>query len=82
MNEESGADYLAPWQLGSAVPGLGGVGKVLSSAHPDFRPGEIVMSGFFVWPWQLYFTIEAHKLMKVCLTRIEAVGLLLCSKWD
>ncbi|XP_037079057.1 prostaglandin reductase 2-like [Pollicipes pollicipes] len=54
MNEASGADYLLPWRLDEPVPGLGGVGKVLSSNHADFRSGDVVMSGFFEWPWRLY----------------------------
>ncbi|XP_037081564.1 prostaglandin reductase 2-like [Pollicipes pollicipes] len=65
MNEASGADYLLPWRLDEPVPGLGGVGKVLSSNHADFRSGDVVMSGFFEWPWRLYFSIDASKIMKV-----------------
>ncbi|XP_043189504.1 prostaglandin reductase 2-like [Amphibalanus amphitrite] len=65
MNESTGAEYLLPWQLGQAIPGLGGVGKVLSSNDDGFSTGDIVMSGFFEWPWKLYFTIEADKIMKV-----------------
>ena len=66
MNESTGAEYLSPWQLDQPIPGLGGVGKVLSSNDDGFKSGQIVMSGFFEWPWKLYFTIESDKLMKVC----------------
>ena len=68
MNEVTGADYLLPWQLNQPVAGLGGVGKVLRSSDEEFKNGDIVMSGFFEWPWKLFFSMEASKVMKVCLS--------------
>lgn len=54
MNEDTGVDYINPWQLSEAVLGLGGVGMVITSNILHYSPGDIVQS-VMNWPWVKYF---------------------------
>ena len=60
MNDETGAFYLQPWQLNDTVIGLGGIGKVMSTNHPDFNDGDIVQ-GLLFWPWKRYFSVDVEE---------------------
>ncbi|CAJ1074455.1 prostaglandin reductase 2 [Xyrichtys novacula] len=62
MNEDTGAEYLTPWQLSECVDG-GGVGMVESSRCASFTKGDVVTS--FNWPWQTHVVMEGSILQKV-----------------
>ncbi|XP_037602491.1 prostaglandin reductase 2 [Sebastes umbrosus] len=62
MNEDTGADYLTPWQLSECVDG-GGVGVVQSSRFGTCSEGDVVTS--FNWPWQTYAVMKGSVLTKV-----------------
>lgn len=62
MNEDTGADYLTPWQLSECVDG-GGVGVVESSRCSACTEGDVVTS--FNWPWQTCAVMEGSVLQKV-----------------
>ncbi|XP_018587707.1 prostaglandin reductase 2 [Scleropages formosus] len=62
MNEDTGTDYLLPWQLSECVDG-GGVGVVESSRHDSFSKGDTVTS--FNWRWQTYDVLDGSKLQKL-----------------
>ncbi|KAF7665790.1 hypothetical protein LDENG_00131590 [Lucifuga dentata] len=62
MNEDTGAEYLAPWQLSECVDG-GGVGVIKSSRCGDFTEGDVVTS--FNWPWQTHAVMKGSILQKV-----------------
>lgn len=62
MNEDSGSDYLAPWQLSQVVDG-GGIGIIEESKHTNFTKGEFVTS--FYWPWQTKVILDGNSLEKV-----------------
>ena len=60
MNEDTGADYLAPFQIGQTIIGLCGVGKVMKSSHPDWTEGDLIQ-GVMEWPWKKYFMVDIHQ---------------------
>ncbi|KAM9354579.1 prostaglandin reductase 2 isoform 1-T2 [Pholidichthys leucotaenia] len=62
MNEDTGADYLIPWQLSECVDG-GGVGVIESSRCCTFAEGDVVT--LFNWPWQTHAVISGSGLQKV-----------------
>ncbi|TKS86942.1 Prostaglandin reductase 2 [Collichthys lucidus] len=62
MNDDTGADYLTPWQLSECVDG-GGVGVVESSRCADRAEGDVVT--FFNWPWQTHAVMKGSVLQKV-----------------
>ncbi|XP_029983139.1 prostaglandin reductase 2 isoform X1 [Sphaeramia orbicularis] len=62
MNEETGADYLKPWQLSECLDG-GGVGVVESSRCTSCPEGCVVTS--FNWPWQTHAVMKGGALQKV-----------------
>ncbi|XP_052041409.1 prostaglandin reductase 2 isoform X4 [Apodemus sylvaticus] len=62
MNEDTGADYLAPWQLAQVADG-GGVGVVEESKHQKLAKGDFVTS--FYWPWQTKAILDGNGLEKV-----------------
>lgn len=62
MNEETGADYLRPWQLSECLDG-GGVGVVESSRCSSCSEGYVVTS--FNWPWQTHGVMKGGALQKV-----------------
>lgn len=62
MNEDTGADYLTPWQLSECVDG-GGVGVVESSRCSTLNQGDVVT--FFSWPWQSHAVLKGTVLNKV-----------------
>ncbi|XP_034713686.1 prostaglandin reductase 2 [Etheostoma cragini] len=62
MNEDTGVDYVAPWQLFESVDG-GGVGVVESSRCSTCSEGGVVTS--FNWPWQTYAVMKGSVLQKV-----------------
>lgn len=62
MNEDTGADYISPWNLSEYVDG-GGVGVVESSCHDAFSKGDTVTS--FYWRWQTYDVVEGSRLQKL-----------------
>ncbi|XP_006798844.1 prostaglandin reductase 2 [Neolamprologus brichardi] len=62
MNEDTGADYLTPWQISKFVDG-GGVGLIDSSRCNNFVAGDVVIS--FNWPWQTHAVMTGSDLQKV-----------------
>lgn len=64
MNEDTGAEYLTPWQLAECVDG-GGVGVVESSRCSTCTEGDVLTS--FSWPWQTYAVMNGSGLQKVWL---------------
>lgn len=62
MNEDTGADYLTPWQLSECLDG-GGVGVVESSRCGALNQGDVVT--FLNWPWQTHAVLEGAVLRKV-----------------
>lgn len=62
MNEDTGADYLTPWQISKFVDG-GGVGLIDSSRCNNFAAGDVVIS--FNWPWQTHAVMAGSDLQKV-----------------
>ncbi|RXM31554.1 Prostaglandin reductase 2 [Acipenser ruthenus] len=62
MNEDTGTDYLSPWQLSEVVEG-GGVGIVEDSRHDSFTEGDTVAS--FSWLWQTQAVLEGKLLQKI-----------------
>lgn len=72
MNEDTGADYLTPWQLSECVDG-GGVGVVESSCCSTCTKGDVVTS--FNWPWQTHAVMKGSVLQKVW-------HIALCQHWD
>uniref|UniRef100_A0A3Q4B9J8 15-oxoprostaglandin 13-reductase n=1 Tax=Mola mola TaxID=94237 RepID=A0A3Q4B9J8_MOLML len=62
MNEDTGADYLTPWQLAECVDG-GGVGVVESSRCSTCTEGDVVT--LFNWPWQTCAIFKGSVLQKV-----------------
>lgn len=62
MNEDTGTDYLTPWQLSECVDG-GGVGVVESTRYEALNEGDVVT--FFSWPWQTHAVLKGTVLHKV-----------------
>lgn len=62
MNEDTGAEYLTPWQLCECVDG-GGVGVVESSRSSVCAEGDVVTC--FNWPWQTHAVMKGCVLQKV-----------------
>ncbi|XP_075049419.1 prostaglandin reductase 2 isoform X2 [Mixophyes fleayi] len=62
MNEDTGADYIQPWQI-SEVLDSGGIGVVEQSRSSQFKAGDIVTS--FNWPWQTKCILEGNSLKKL-----------------
>ncbi|XP_070835101.1 prostaglandin reductase 2 [Chaetodon trifascialis] len=62
MNEDTGADYITPWQLSECVDG-GGVGVVEASRCSVCTQGDVVTS--FSWPWQTHAVMKGSDLQKV-----------------
>jgi NADPH-dependent curcumin reductase CurA len=53
--------YVPPFQVGAALEG-GAVGRVITSASPDFAPGDLVMS---MLGWREYFVGDARAMRKL-----------------
>jgi NADPH-dependent curcumin reductase CurA len=64
MNEESGVEYMVAWDLRQQIDGLGGVGVVEESSHPQLTSGDLVTCTF-PWPWANYFAMHGSCLKKV-----------------
>ncbi|KAM4542628.1 prostaglandin reductase 2 isoform 1-T2 [Odontesthes bonariensis] len=62
MNEDTGAEYLTPWQLSECVDG-GGVGVVETSRCSSCSEGDVVTS--FNWPWQTHAVMKGSGLQRV-----------------
>ena len=62
MNEDTGAEYLTPWQLSECMDG-GGVGVVESSRSTVCAEGDVVTC--FNWPWQTHAVMKGCALQKV-----------------
>ncbi|XP_066132260.1 prostaglandin reductase 2 isoform X2 [Saccopteryx bilineata] len=62
MNEDTGTDYITPWQLSQVVDG-GGVGIIEESKHTNFTKGDFVTS--FYWPWQTKVVLDGNRLEKI-----------------
>ncbi|XP_027700712.1 prostaglandin reductase 2 [Vombatus ursinus] len=62
MNEDTGTDYIKPWQLSEVVYG-GGVGVIEESQHANLAKGDFVT--YFYWPWQTKAILEGSTLEKV-----------------
>jgi NADPH-dependent curcumin reductase CurA len=59
MNE--GDSYMPPFEIGKALDG-GAVGEVIESRAPEFKPGDVVLSGL---GWRECFVAAPSKLRKV-----------------
>jgi len=59
MNEETGADYLLPWQINQTINGLDGVGVVVESNSSKYKVGDMI-SGGFNYPWKLYWLASSN----------------------
>ena len=78
MNEETGVEYLKPWQVNEVIYGLGGIGIIEKipekyTQSPRLAVGDIVMDKSLNWPWQTYFLVNPDNLEKVpeaCLGQI------------
>ncbi|MEQ2264230.1 Prostaglandin reductase 2 [Xenotaenia resolanae] len=68
MNEDTGADYLTPWELCECVDG-GGVGVVEASRCSALTDGDVVTS--FNWPWQTHAVMIGDGLQKVDLQMVD-----------
>lgn len=56
MNEEAGLPIFPPYQIGSVISGIYGVGIVVESQSLEFKPGNVVINtALSGWPWQMYF---------------------------
>ncbi|XP_072485258.1 prostaglandin reductase 2-like isoform X2 [Notamacropus eugenii] len=62
LNEDTGADFIKPWQLSEVIDG-GGVGVVEESQYENLAKGDFVT--FFNWPWQTKAILEGNTLEKV-----------------
>ncbi|XP_035756863.1 prostaglandin reductase 2 isoform X1 [Egretta garzetta] len=62
MNEDTGSDYLLPWQLSEVADG-GGIGIVEESKHDNLTKGDFVTS--FNWPWQTVAILDGSLLQKI-----------------
>ncbi|XP_055671900.1 prostaglandin reductase 2 isoform X5 [Falco peregrinus] len=62
MNEDTGSDYLLPWQLSKVADG-GGIGVVEESKHDNLAKGDFVTS--FNWPWQTVAILDGSLLQKL-----------------
>ncbi|XP_056348879.1 prostaglandin reductase 2 isoform X3 [Oenanthe melanoleuca] len=62
MNEDTGSDYLQPWQLSEVADG-GGIGVVEESKHQNLAKGDFVTS--FTWPWQTVAILDGDSLQKL-----------------
>ncbi|XP_012579769.1 PREDICTED: prostaglandin reductase 2 isoform X2 [Condylura cristata] len=62
MNEDTGSDYITPWQLSQVTDG-GGIGIIEKSKHKNFTKGDFVTS--FYWPWQTKVILDGNILEKV-----------------
>ncbi|XP_053801416.1 prostaglandin reductase 2 isoform X3 [Vidua chalybeata] len=62
MNEDTGSDYLRPWQLSEVADG-GGIGVVEESKHHNLAKGDFVTS--FTWPWQTSAILDGDSLQKI-----------------
>ncbi|XP_074091851.1 prostaglandin reductase 2 isoform X1 [Macrotis lagotis] len=62
MNEDTGTDYIKPWQLSEVVDG-GGVGVIEESQHANLAKGDFVTS--FYWPWQTKVILDGNILEKI-----------------
>lgn len=67
MNENTGVDYIAAWQLNQPISGFGGVGIVVHSRSNGFTNGDVVIKSDMLWPWQRYSVMSASQLSKVLL---------------
>ncbi|XP_034015894.1 prostaglandin reductase 2 isoform X3 [Thalassophryne amazonica] len=62
MNEDTGVDYLTPWQVFECLDG-GGVGVVESSRCSEYAVGDVGYS--FNWPWQTHAVLKGSILQKI-----------------
>ncbi|XP_069321208.1 prostaglandin reductase 2 isoform X2 [Eulemur rufifrons] len=62
MNEDTGTDYITPWQLSQVVDG-GGIGIIEESKHKNLTKGDFVTS--FYWPWQTKVILDGNSLEKI-----------------
>ncbi|NXG49882.1 PTGR2 reductase, partial [Psilopogon haemacephalus] len=62
MNEDTGSDYLLPWQLSEVADG-GGIGVVEESKQDNLAKGDFVTS--FNWPWQTVAILDGSLLQKL-----------------
>ncbi|XP_046550888.1 prostaglandin reductase 2-like isoform X2 [Haliotis rubra] len=63
LNEDSGAEYLTPLQIGDTVHWLG-IGVVTASKDKGLDHGDFVTSNFD-WPWTKVFVKAANRLKKL-----------------
>ena len=75
MNEDTGVQYMLAWQPGKPIDGLGGVGEVQASSDPNFTCGDLI-SGVFLWPWAVFFTIDSKNIKKVRVHKYAATQVL------
>ncbi|XP_046379919.2 prostaglandin reductase 2-like isoform X2 [Haliotis rufescens] len=63
LNEDTGAEYLTPLQIGDTVHWLG-IGVVTASKDEGLKQGDYVTSNFD-WPWTNVFVKAASQLKKL-----------------
>ncbi|XP_059209470.1 prostaglandin reductase 2 [Centropristis striata] len=68
MNEDTGAEYLTPWQLSESAEG-GGVGVVEASSCSTYSVGDI--AAHFSWPWQTHVVLQGSVLEKLDPTLVD-----------
>ena len=64
LNDDTGVEYIRPWEIGKTVDGAGGIGEVIVSRDSGFKPGDLIIPNW-LWPWKMYFTIQAAEVRKV-----------------
>lgn len=62
MKEDTGADYMKPWQLSQGVDGRS-IGIIEESKHTNFTKGNFVTS--FCWPWQTKVILDRNSIEKM-----------------
>ncbi|KAK3591542.1 hypothetical protein CHS0354_041587 [Potamilus streckersoni] len=59
MNKDTGVHYMQAWQLGETILGLGGIGRVLKSSHPNYIASDLVEIQMNC-PWKLFFLCKPN----------------------
>ncbi|XP_058281067.1 prostaglandin reductase 2-like, partial [Hylobates moloch] len=62
MNEDTGTDYITPWQLSQVVDGEG-IGIIEEGKHTNLTKGDFMTS--FYRPWQTKVILDRNSLEKV-----------------
>lgn len=71
---ENAADYIDPVEIGGVMPGYG-VGEVVASQHPAFKPGDLA-HGLIGWRERPCLAASALAPVQSGATAVEALGVL------